>query len=449
MKKKIAFLLAALMLLSLALSACGNSTPAPVSGTPTPTQSAPVDPKTEKVTLRISYNWTGSDPQAPYFEGMLKKFAEANKDSIELVMEGTPGEDHRSKIKVDASTGNLADVMTYWPGNANLKPLVEGNELLDIGEYLKVSTATKKENFPDSFWDFYKINGTYYGIPVSSFKGFFLANKSLFDKYSLSIPKTWDEFMAVSKTFIDNGIIPFSMGSKGGQPSHLYISFLAYNFENGYEENSKMLESWNFNTPSNVKAAKAIDEMRQNKIFPSDTVSNGEWGPSLALYNEEKAAMIYEFPWMAGHVKPDIAEKSEFFDMPAYQGDTSKTSGYTIGASNMGYIVSKKSFEDPAKQAAIVKLLDFITSDEMFSELAKGGMPPAKNVTIDSSTLDPFFARVLEYTKNQTALSQHENFFPDPCGLSTMFEGLDELFAGAITPEDFINKVQAALDDAK
>ncbi len=449
MKKKIAFLLAALMLLSLALSACGNSTPAPVSGTPTPTQSATADPKAEKVTLRISYNWTGSDPQAPYFEGMLKKFAEANKDSIELVMEGTPGEDHRSKIKVDASTGNLADVMTYWPGNANLKPLVEGNELLDIGEYLKVSTATKKENFPDSFWDFYKINGTYYGIPVSSFKGFFLANKALFDKYNLEIPKTWDDFMAVSKTFNDNGIIPFSMGSKGGQPSHLYISFLAYNFENGYEENSKMLESWNFNTPSNVKAAKAIDEMRQNKIFPSDTVSNGEWGPSLALYNEEKAAMIYEFPWMAGHVKPDIAEKSEFFDMPAYQGDNSKTSGYTIGASNMGYIVSKKSFEDPAKQAAIVKLLDFITSDEMFSELAKGGMPPAKNVTIDSSTLDPFFARVLEYTKNQTALSQHENFFPDPSGLSTMFEGLDELFAGAITPEDFINKVQAALDEAK
>ena len=26
------------------------------------------DAKSGKVTLRIAYNWTGSDPQAPYFE---------------------------------------------------------------------------------------------------------------------------------------------------------------------------------------------------------------------------------------------------------------------------------------------------------------------------------------------------------------------------------------------
>ncbi len=450
MKKGIALVLALAMLASIGLTACGSgNSPAPVQESSAPAETKATVAEGKKVTLRISYNWTGSDPQAPYFEGMLQKFAQENKDSIELVMEGTPGEDHRSKIKVDASTDNLADVMTYWPGSANLKPLVEANQLLDVSEYLKASTATKKEDFPDSFWDFYKINDVYYGIPVSSFKGFFLANKDLFAKYSLEIPKTWDEFMAVSKKFIDNGIIPFSMGSKGGQPSHLYISFLAYNFENGYEENSKMLETWNFKTPSNLKAAQAIDEMRKNKIFPADTLANGEWGPSLALYNEEKAAMIYEFPWMAGHVKADIGAKSEFFDMPAYQGDTSKTAGYTIGASNMGYVVNRKSFEDPDKQAAIVKLLDFITSDEMFGELAKGGMPPAKNVAIDSSTLDPFFARVLEYTKNQTALSQHENFFPDPNGLSALFEGLDELFAGTVTPEGFVDKVQAALDEAK
>ena len=123
-------------------------------------------------------------------------------------------------------------------------------------------------------------------------------------------------------------------------------------------------------------------------IFPSDTIANGEWGPSLGLYNDEKAAMIYEFPWMVGHIKKDIGEKSVFFDMPAYNSDASKTANYTIGASNMGYIVSKKSFDDPKKQAALIKLLDFITSDEMFVELSKGGMPPAKNITIDKSVLD-------------------------------------------------------------
>ena len=407
------------------------------------------DAKSGKVTLRIAYNWTGSDPQAPYFEGMLDRFAKENVDSINLVKEGVPGEDHRFKIKVDASSDNLADVMTYWPGIANLKPMVDANLLLDMDEYLRVSQTTAFDDFPEAFWDFYKINEKFYGIPVSSFKGFFLANKELFDTYGLSVPKTWNDFIEVSKVFKKNGVIPFAMGSKGGQPSHLYYSFLAYNFSQGYEENAAMLETWKFNTPSNIKAAKAIVEMKALGIFPSDTIANGEWGPSLGLYNDEKAAMIYEFPWMVGHIKKDIGEKSVFFDMPAYNSDTSKTANYTIGASNMGYIVSKKSFDDPKKQAALVKLLDFITSDEMFVELSKGGMPPAKNITIDKSVLDPMFARSLEYTQNQTALSQHENFFPAPEALSVFFDGLDELFAGAINADKFIENVQETLNSTK
>lgn len=402
-----------------------------------------------KVTLRIAYNWTGSDPQAPYFEGMLKKFQEENKDTIDLKLEGTPGEDYRTKIKVDASAGNLPDVFTYWPGLANLKSMVEANQLLDISEYLNASKEVKKDQFPASYWDFYNVQGKTYGIPVSCFKGFFIANKDLFAKYNQKIPQTWDEFLAVSKVFNDNGIIPLSMSSKGGQPSHLYYSFLAYQFDNGFKQAQDLTASHNFKTDSNLKAAQAIDQLRKLNVFPKDTMATGDWGPSLALYNDEKAAMIYEFPWMIGAIKPEIGNKSEFFAMPAVNGGIDKTSKYTIGAVNMGYVINKTSFEDTKKKDVIVKLVDYITSDKMFSELAKGGMPPAKTVKIDGSTLNPFFARFLDYTKDQEALSQHENFFSEPNGFTALLQGLDELFAGVSTPEQFIGKVQSAIDSSK
>lgn len=407
------------------------------------------DKTTKPVILRIGYNWTGSDPQAPYFEGMLSKFEEENKGAIILQREAVPGEDYRVKIKIDASSNNLPDVMTYWPGIANLKPMVDSNQLLDITEYLKLSEKTKKEDFPSSFWEFYTIEGKPFGIPVSSFKGFFLANSNLFKKFSLNIPTTWDEFIHVCEVFKKNGIIPLAMGSKGGQPSHLYFSFLAYNNTNGFEENKSMLNTWNFDTPSNRIAAEAVVALRDAGFFPADTIADGEWGPTLALYNEEKAAMIYEFPWMVGHVKDDVAAKSIFFDMPAYKGNNSKTALYTIGASNMGYVISRNSFKDILKREALIKLVDFLTSDKMFIELSKGGMPPAKNIEIDKSVLSPLFARELEYTKAQEALSQQENFFPAPSVLSIFFDGLDQLFAGSINATEFIAQIQNALNVEK
>lgn len=426
----------------------GSATPsAETSPSASPSPSSPGS-SGDKITIRFAYNWTGADPKASYFEGKLKEY-EAKHPEISFKFEATPGEEHRTKIKVDTTAGNLPDIFTYWLGPVNLKPLVDANEILDMDEYLSKSDTVKKEQYTDIAWSFFDIGGKKYGLPLEAFKGFFMANRELFQKYNLEYPKTYDELTQVAKVFNDNGIVPFSMGSKNGQPSHLFFSYLAYQFQNGFDDAQKIPQTYQYDTDAVRKAAQAVAQMKADGIFPSDTVANGDWGPQLSLYNEEKAAMVYEFPWMIGNVKQEIVDKTDLIDFPALEGSVVDPSSYTIGAVAMGLLINRKSFEDPAKQQALVDFADFINSDEVLGEVAKGGLFPAKQMELDPSTLSPLYAKAMEFTKNQNVWPHHESYVPDSNAYSVILSSLDELFAGFVSPEDYVSKTQKALDKAK
>ena len=72
------------------------------------------------------------------------------------------------------------------------------------------------------------IEGKKYGFPVEAFKGFFLANKTLFEKYNLKYSKTYAELNDVAKVFNQNGIVPINVGSKGGNPGHFFLDAVTY-----------------------------------------------------------------------------------------------------------------------------------------------------------------------------------------------------------------------------
>lgn len=163
-RKPIALALTTLLIVAIAAGcSSGNSNTSSNSensGTSSkessPAQNASAPAEGKKITLRFAYNWTGADPKASYFESKLKEY-QAKHPEIEFKFEATPGEEHRTKIKVDTTAGNLPDIFTYWLGPVNLKPLVDANEILDMDEYLKKSKSIKKEQYTDIAWSFFEL----------------------------------------------------------------------------------------------------------------------------------------------------------------------------------------------------------------------------------------------------------------------------------------------------
>ncbi|RKX72172.1 MAG: hypothetical protein DRP60_14100, partial [Spirochaetes bacterium] len=352
-------------------------------------------------------------------------------------------------MKTRLAAGKLPDLFLFWPGESNLKPFADAGKLLTVDDFSAYSGSEFKRDMVDEsmYASSCLVDGVAVAIPLEQYKGFWLANTELFDKYGLDIPVTYEELKAVSKVFVENDIVPINMGSKGGNPGHFMFNALSYQLEGGIDDDLSMAVTHKFDTPANRKAAEYLDEMRQLGMFPDDTIANGDWGPAVNLYNQEKAAMLYCFPWKIGDVKEDIAAKSEFFTIPALSDAAIDVAELSMSGQSMAMLINKDSFNDPAKKVELVKFANYLLSDEFFEILAKTGNMPTKSVKISGDGLNALFVRTLEFTAQQSnSQPPMWGLFPDPSVHTVYIDGLDQLFSGIITPDEFINQVQTAFD---
>lgn len=400
-------------------------------------------------TLRFAHSWTGaSDPKNEIFERMVTEYAEQHKDTVNIKFEATAGMAHQDKIKVDLAAGDLPDLFMYWGGESNLAPMVENDLILDIDTYCSVSETVSRDQWSEGTFQNFALSGKVYSFPVESFKGFFIYNKSLFDQYGVELPKTYSELKEVSKVFIENGIVPMGGSSKGGDPGHLYYNAVLYQLPGGLE-NQELGTTHQFATDANLEAARIIEEMRTLNMFPDDTIANGSFENCTILYGEEKCAMMLCFPWLIGGIKTEVLEKSVIADFPKMDDAVVDPKDFNLGSIAQALVITKKAFEDTGKQAALVNFADFIVSDEMFVELAKTTMMPAKNVQFSEDAaqdLDPMLVAASEYTAPRTTYTPMWFLMSSSNVATTYTDSVDELFAGAVTPQEFIDKVQAAFD---
>ena len=406
-----------------------------------PEEAAPA----EKVTLRFAYNWTGGDAKAEYYEAAIAKY-QSEHPNVEIILEGTPGMEHQNKIRVDLAGDNLPDVFMFWMGTATIQPLVDADAILPMEEFFAASTATKREQWNESTYETAIIDGKTYELPVESFKGFMIANKTLFEKYGLDYPTNMAELQEVSQVFVENGIVPILMGSKGGNPGHLFYNELVIQM-GGLDDVNAVGTQAEFTEPF-VKAAEIVNQMSQENMFPGDTIANGDWGPAVALYNEEKAAMVFCFPWKIGDINPELLPQTVVIDFPMMEGAVVDPKTFTVGGISMGLTINKASFNDPAKQAALIEFADFLVSDEMFTELGKASMMPAKIVELDPSVLNPLFVAAVDFTNKQDTLTVMWGSFPGAASQTAYEEFNDKLFAGG-DPTELVAEMQSALDEDK
>jgi len=398
----------------------------------------------------FTHNWTGGDSHAPYFEPLLNEFAKENKAKFNLVIQGYETTAYIDKIKVSLASGTLPDEMGYWAGPSYLAPLVKNHLIVSTDDMTAASNVIKRSDWnPADFKDF-TIDGKSYGLPTEAIKGFFLVNKALFEKYNLKYPKNYADLQAVAKVFSSHGIVPIDVGSKGGNPGHFFIDLLAYQFPNGYSDAMSTETTYKFDTPSRLKAADLVAAMVKEHMFPADTVANGDWGPSVQLYSQSKAAMTYTFPWMIAAIDKSVRDTTDVIAFPTMPGATMPPTDFFLGGVSEGIQINQKSFSDPAKKSALVALMNFLESDKMYNSLAKADMFPTKNMTLDTTGLDPLYVKINNFTKTQPNL--YEGIYtqmPTAQLGDIFFSTVDELFSGAMSGQQYVAKMQKAFDQAK
>lgn len=111
-----------------------------------------------------------------------------------------------------------------------------GHELIDTWVktgYMEPLTFLYKEEgwekvMPPGILNIVKYKDDYWSVPVNIHRANVLwFNKSIFKKYDIAVPKTFDEFFAVCEKLKAKGIVPIVMGTKDGwEAGHVFETFL-------------------------------------------------------------------------------------------------------------------------------------------------------------------------------------------------------------------------------
>ena len=384
------------------LSACGaKQEPADVKDTQS-SDAVQTQPD-EKVAIRFAHCYGQQDPKFPLYEEFIKDFQVKNPN-ISVTVESSPGMDHATKIKTDLAGNNTPDLFNYW-SLGWLTPVINSNQVADLTDTIN-SDPELKDRFLEGAYECGLFDGKMYGIPAEAFFCELFVNSELFKKYNLTYPKTYDELKNVITVFKSNNIIPFAEAGKGGDPAENTLSGFLYKV-GGKSLNDDVIKNGDFS--SVIKGCTYFQELVKLGAFP-EGVNGMNGDEKMALFNDEKAAMMYDGSWMIGAVKPEIASKIDFIPLPNMPESKADPSGLT-GGIGLSYLISTNAAKDELKKAAVIKLIKYLTSDEAIKILLeKTANPPIVKLDLSTVNITPLMAKALKvrFDAKEMAFQLHD-----------------------------------------
>lgn len=441
----------ALLMVSMAVPVvgCGNTSSDSTAVTEKSGSVASEKVNGDVPTIRYVTRFAESDPSSKPMYDLIEQWGEENKDIINLVHETQVGDELRTKVTADIAAGNLPDVFDFWGGPSYTPQFVDSDLIISMDEYFEKSEVTSADDYDASFFDRTTYKGVKCVLPGEDWLNAWVANKEIFDDLGLEIPTTYEELLEISPTLLENGIYPLAMGSKGGNPSHLVAAEIYNQFDGGTKELSELTETANIDTDNMSAMFNLMTEWREQGLIPEDLVATGDWGPYTALYDEGKAAIEIMFTWQLPSLSQETADKSVIIDPIQMPGCSIDVTNFCQSGGTYGTMISKASWNDPAKQKAIIALMDFISSDEFASVRfnSLGNIPPKKFDLDTSKTTTPLMSAIIATQSSKTDRGANFQRMPGSTAFSAYQSALDEFCVGGITAEELIADVQEELDE--
>jgi raffinose/stachyose/melibiose transport system substrate-binding protein len=285
--------------------------------------------------------------------------------------------------------------------------------------------------------------GTYFALPyVGVVQGVYY-NKELFEKYGVTEPQTWGEFMDLLETIKeqDPDIIPIANGLKPTEDSEMFMS-LAANYLEGPEGRARLMRTDGtalcYTSPRVVNAFRAVTSL---KPYLPENVGTVDSQTSKELFLDQEAAMLFGGSWDLQKVADNADFEWGVFAVPAPAGKQT----YVIFQPDIGIGINR----DSANKEAAQEFLKWLTTKQA--------------IELTSRILPGFY--VLNENKPATASDSNDQKFWDlaqqhPADIRWMFteisdkypradaiirENLFQIMRSGMTPEQAAQNLQNGL----
>jgi raffinose/stachyose/melibiose transport system substrate-binding protein len=219
MKKQLASLFLSLLAVSLVTGCSKQADPAATASSVTST----AKPADAGKTVKIEFFQNKTEAKAS-FDKLIQKFKAANP-TIDVVQSNPP--DAETILKTRISKKDVPDVMGLG-ANDTYSTLAKAGVFVDFANDPKLTTVQPAYlEMLHGLTGLQEVNG----IPYSANANGVLYNKALFKELGLTIPKTWDEFVATAQKVKDAGKIPFYLTLKDAWTGLVPFNALASNLQ--------------------------------------------------------------------------------------------------------------------------------------------------------------------------------------------------------------------------
>ncbi len=160
---------------------------------------------------KVVVNSYMSDP-APrkVFAELVDMFNKSNPN-YEVVVNTFAHEDFKVLLRTWLAAPEGPDVVTWFAGE-RMRFFAEKGLIAPVADIF--GGKRFNEFFPASFESTCSYKGKVYFVPQSWYWWGVYYRKSVFEKYGIKEPKTWNEFLNVCETLKKNGIAPIAIGTK-------------------------------------------------------------------------------------------------------------------------------------------------------------------------------------------------------------------------------------------
>lgn len=395
----------------------------------------------EKVTIRFFHKWPEPE-HMDYYNWVIDEFEKAYPN-INVEMEAVADEPYKDKIRVIMASGDVPDIFFSWAGEFSWK-FARAGRALQLDEYFY---GTDWENdIVKGAIEPYKWQGHLYGLPMRINAKFMVYNKAYFEKYGLSVPTTWDEFLAVCETLKQNKIVPIAFGNEFPWASSHYVGdFNAKLVPNDVRISDYLLASdpeTLFTHPGYVEAL-ARFKLLNDKGYFNEGANALQHSLARASFVAGRAGMMYveleEFQMIADDMGADAFG---FFPFPSGTGGEGDQNLLT-GAPD-GFMVSAET-QHPEEA---ITFLRFLLSPERGTEYVRRlGIPSAVVGAVNEETALPVVVQGVEAINQASGMALWLDTDIHIKIVEVYLPGMQALLTGSETPESVMEKVrQAALE---
>lgn len=418
--------------------ACGpaaqSGSSAPGSPTGTATESSAPSAATEPVTIQL---W-GNNFNMDHAEVLTSAYTASHP---EVKFEITRQDDINTAARVGLQSGSL-DVLVHDPGLSTTNQWAAAGLLRPIDDYWD------QYQWDDRISDYGKAGATYKGqvYGVTNEVSFIaqLYQTSVFEKYSLSEPTTYDAWVSVLKTLKEGGETPLVAGLRGGsQADHVFTPFLQASV--GRDGMEKLLfGDGKWTDPGVVEAANRMVEVARSGYLDKDTLAL-DYNEAQARFLAGSAAINMNGVWSLSQTEEVFGEDGyDFMTIPPW--DDSVTANYGGGLGSQWSIAASSEHAD-----AIAAYLDWMYSEEGLKIWVEDRQtfPPVKAdfTAFDLSRQQLKMADII--AKSDTGTISHWLIVYLPPNVVEIFnQGVSGVVSEQVTPEAWLADMQEGWEAA-